>query len=117
MVRPDRPQQFWVHGYEPHAFLGHTRLAEDDPAERPDNSGAPFRENTFNTGQNPHQFGRRYVTSATPVDLGGLSTEERKLLRLVLDTELVWMLHSNLLAVYGLPVERAKARALLDAAG
>jgi len=49
-------------------------------------------------------------------DLTALSALEQRLLRLVLDIDMVWMLHSNLLALYGLPPERAAARKLLDRA-
>jgi hypothetical protein len=43
-----------------------------------------------------------------------LAADERRWL--VLDTDLVWMMHSNLLEVYGLPVSRDETRALLDEA-
>jgi acyl-CoA synthetase (AMP-forming)/AMP-acid ligase II len=97
-------------------FLRRARLNDKDPAERPENSTKLFRMDIREQSGQLRPPGRRYLAAPLPADLVALSATERRMLRLVLDTDLVWMLHSNLLAVYGLPVERAEARALLDEA-
>lgn len=97
-------------------FLRRARLNDKDAAERPENSTLLFRVDIREQSGQLRPPGRRYVAEPLPADLAALSDTERRMLRLVLDTDLVWMLHSNLLAVYGLPVERHDARALLDEA-
>lgn len=97
-------------------FLLRARLNDKDPAERPENSTLLFRTDIREQSGQLRPPGRRYVAQPLPADLVALSTTERRMLRLVLDTDLVWMLHSNLLGVYGLPVEREAVRALLDEA-
>jgi hypothetical protein len=96
--------------------LDFRRLMDGDRAERPDNSEVAFRERSWQSQEEARQGGRFYFTDAPEPDLTALSALEQRLLRLVLDTNMVWMLHSNLLALYGLPPERAAARSLLDRA-
>ena len=96
--------------------LAFRHLMEGDRAERPDNNEVAFRERSWQSQEEARQAGRYYYTDVPGPDLTALSALEQSLLRLVLDTDMVWMLHSNLLALYGLPPERAAARKLLDRA-
>jgi hypothetical protein len=91
-------------------------LKDGDPAERPDNSEVTFREWSRRSQEESRQIGWYYYSELPEPDLAVLSGLERSLLRVVLDTDMVWMLHSNLLTLYGLPPARTAARRLLDRA-
>ncbi len=88
-------------------------LADGDLAERPDNRAITFRHYPWQTQEEARRQGWFYLSDPPPVDPGTLSAGERDMLRLVLETPLVWMVHSNLLAAYGLPVNRAETLRLL----
>lgn len=88
-------------------------LADADPAERPDNGAVEFRHSPWQTPEQVRQRGWFYLSDPPPADLTALSSGERDVLRLVLEMPLVWMVHSNLLAAYGLPATRAETLHLL----
>lgn len=96
-------------------YLARRRLSQGQPAERPDNSDVPFRPYYWQTQDDARQVGWFYINQPPPADLAALSATERDMLRLVLDADLVWMIHSNLLAAYGLPATRAEVIRLLVA--
>lgn len=101
----------------PYPYRPETGICANDVVERLPNHEAPFRAHWLDsTIDETRTHGTYYLASPPPADLAALSAEERRLLRLVLDTDLVWMVHSNLLEAYGLPVHRDEARALLDEA-
>lgn len=62
---------------------------------------------------NKYSRGRLYQKAETPLDLNSLTDEQRHALQTVVETDAVWLLHSNLMEIYGLPAERSKVRALL----
>ncbi len=91
------------------------RLEDEDPAERPDNCHVSFRTR-FKSEQETRQSGWFYLSSQPPMNLRYLSAYERQLLEQALTTELAWMLHSNILATYGLPVTRVETWEYLNKA-
>lgn len=55
-----------------------------------------------------------YPKADHPLDIATLTEEQQQVLQLVVETDIVWMLHSNLMELYGLPAERNKVRTLLE---
>lgn len=90
------------------------RLPDDYPAERPDNSQMMFRTYSWESPEEARLFGRLYSPLPTKRDVKTLTAEQRRVLSLVIETDLPWMLHSNMLEMYGLPVYRHDVRAMLE---
>ncbi|GIK65705.1 MAG: hypothetical protein BroJett018_34990 [Chloroflexota bacterium] len=55
-----------------------------------------------------------FPKSETLLDTTALTNDQRYVLQLVVDNDLVWQHPSNLLELYGLPAERSMVRALLE---
>jgi hypothetical protein len=61
-------------------------------------------------------YHRLYPRNIHALNVESLSAEQRTALRAVLNAEVVWMLHSNLLEIYGLPPFRQEAYKLINSA-
>lgn len=66
------------------------------------------------TQERERKITRIYQKTETPLNIATLTDEQRQALKAVVETDFVWMLHSNLMEIYGLPAERSKVRALLE---
>lgn len=110
--------------YRKHREIVHTREAKQFPnaivwsplphnylTETEDNSHVQFM---FPWLDNKYSRGRLYQKAEITLDVNSLTEEQRHALQTVVETDSVWMLHSNLMEVYGLPAERSKVRALLE---
>lgn len=75
-------------------------------AERPEVDEKRFREHRSRAWL--------YTENPTKISVTELLPFQREILETVLDFNIPWMVHSNLLEKYGLPATRAAVRALLD---
>lgn len=80
-------------------------LPQDYPAERPIVDNARFREQRTDSWL--------YPVHPRKINPTELMTFQREILLEVLEIDIPWMVHSNLLEKYGLPVTRVEVRRLL----
>lgn len=90
-------------------------LPEDYPVDRPDNAQVQFRihKSTPERQANRRKKGRFYPPAVVACDPARLTNLQRTALEAVLNADLVWLLHSNLLEIVGLPASRSFARDLI----
>lgn len=86
-----------------------TSLIDDKPAERPPIDEARFR----------NHLSQNWLYPANPTKLTApeILPFQREILETIMALEIPWMVHSNLLEKYGLPVTRAATKALLNNSG
>lgn len=84
-------------------------LPQDHPAERPAVDPVRFRKH--------ESVDWLYPIQATKLDVSTILPIQQEVLAEVLDYDVPWMVHSNLLEKYGLPATRAEVKALLNRAG
>ncbi len=107
---PEDAHSFAIHALDL-AFYGAVRratwdaLPEDYPVWRPDNSKLHFRlfRDTPEQQARKRARGRLYPRAECDTDPEALTPLQRTVLDAVYATELVWLLHSNLPEMYGLP--------------
>ena len=85
--------------------LSMTSLPDDYTAERPEVDETKFREHLSRNWL--------YLTKPTQLSADELLPFQREVLESVIDLEIPWMIHSNLLEKYGLPPTRKALRDLL----
>ena len=90
---------------EAHLLSGGSLPATMD-GERPPVDETAFREHDSRTWQ--------YTRIPTSLTISDLQAHQQEILSEVLDLDIPWMVHSNLLAKYGLPVTRSEVRKMLD---
>jgi hypothetical protein len=87
-------------------------LPPDYPADRPDNIHVHFRvhKSTPERQASRRRKGRYYPPAAAARDPHTLTDVQRAALAAVVESDPVWLLHSNLLEIVGLPASRSFAR-------
>lgn len=103
------------------AFHGVTRrykyasLPEDYPVDRPDNAHVVFRihKSTPERQANRRRKGRYYPPAANAYNGEPLTELQHAVLAAIVEADPVWLLHSNLLELVGLPPSRSFARDLI----
>jgi hypothetical protein len=93
----------------------YTALPPGYPAERPDNSAVKFRawRATPEEIARKRAKGRLYPVAPRRSPNTPLLPEQRQVVEAILGCQVLWMLHSNLLEMIGLPAYRADAEAFL----
>lgn len=91
---------------------GSSSLLESHEAERPEIDKSKFRH--YYETENYHFSGWLYPSTATKLTVADISTTQRDILQAVMDIDLPWMVHSNILQKYGLPPTRAQVREMLE---
>jgi hypothetical protein len=96
-------------------YISFGTLPDGYLTELEDNSAAIFRHGEDETQEETRRWrGQRLYPKATSaVHIQDLSVQQREFLHIIVNTDILWMIHSNLLEMYGLPASRSQVRQLL----
>jgi hypothetical protein len=91
----------------------YTLLPENYLSKIEDNSTVIFRDYDHKGQEAARRNGRLYAVSKEKLDVRILTEYQKDVIRLILNTDIIWKLNSNLMETHGLPAERDQVRVLL----